>query len=154
VGAEASSELPLYEYQCPKCGRFELIRKFSDATLTACPTCGSEVQKLLSAPAIQFKGTGWYITDYARKDGKSGTGDSSQAPSGKSDGGKSEGGKSEGGKSEGGKSEGGKSEGGKSDGAKSEGAKSESAKASGSSSGDKAAAPSTPTATKDSGGKT
>jgi putative FmdB family regulatory protein len=59
--------VPLYEYQCPRCGRFELIKKFSDAPLTACPTCGSEVQKLLSAPAIQFKGTGWYITDYARK---------------------------------------------------------------------------------------
>ncbi|HEV8359984.1 MAG TPA: zinc ribbon domain-containing protein, partial [Candidatus Thermoplasmatota archaeon] len=45
--------MPLYEYLCPKCGRFELIRKFSDATLTTCPTCGSEVQKLFSAPAIQ-----------------------------------------------------------------------------------------------------
>ena len=131
-------ELPLYEYQCPKCGRFELIRKFSDEMLTKCPTCGSDVQKLLSAPAIQFKGTGWYITDYARKDGKSGTGDSSQAPSGKSDGAKSEGGKSEGGKSESSKSEGGKSEG---------------AKDSGSSSGEKAAASSTTTTTKDSGSK-
>ena len=59
--------MPLYEYQCGQCGRFEVIRKFSDAPLTACPTCGQEVQKLLSAPAIQFKGTGWYITDYARK---------------------------------------------------------------------------------------
>ena len=126
-------ELPLYEYQCPKCGRFELIRKFSDETVTKCPTCGSDVQKLLSAPAIQFKGTGWYITDYARKDGKSGTGESSKGPSGKSDGAKSEGGKSEGGKSEGGKSESGKSEG---------------AKDSGSSSGEKAAASST-TTTKD-----
>ena len=61
--------MPLYEYQCPKCGRFELIRKFSDPALTACPTCGAEIQKLASAPAIQFKGTGWYITDYARKSG-------------------------------------------------------------------------------------
>jgi putative FmdB family regulatory protein len=59
--------VPLYEYQCPKCGRFEVIRKFSDAPLSACPTCGREVQKLLSAPAIQFKGSGWYVTDYARK---------------------------------------------------------------------------------------
>ena len=131
-------DLPLYEYLCPKCGRFELIRKFSDATVTECPTCGSEVQKLLSAPAIQFKGTGWYITDYARKDGKSGTGESSKGPSGKSDGAKSEGGKSEG-----------KSEGGKSDGGKSEGAKD-----SGSSSSDKAAASSTTASTtKDSGSK-
>ena len=46
--------MPLYEYQCPKCGRFELIRKFSDEMVTKCPTCGSDVQKLLSAPAIQF----------------------------------------------------------------------------------------------------
>jgi putative FmdB family regulatory protein len=59
--------LPLYEYQCPACGRFEVIRKFSDEPLTACPTCGQEIQKLLSAPAFQFKGTGWYVTDYARK---------------------------------------------------------------------------------------
>jgi putative FmdB family regulatory protein len=132
VVAEAL-DLPLYEYLCPKCGRFELIRKFSDATVTECPTCGSEVQKLLSAPAIQFKGTGWYITDYARKDGKSGTGDSGKGPSAKSDGGKSEGGKSEG--------------------SKSEGTKSEGSKDSGSSSGDKAAASSTATTTKDSGSK-
>ena len=59
--------LPLYEYQCEKCGRFELIRKFSDEPVTTCPTCGREVRKLFSAPAIQFKGTGWYVTDYARK---------------------------------------------------------------------------------------
>jgi putative FmdB family regulatory protein len=59
--------VPLYEYQCARCGRFEQIQKFSDPPLTACPTCGQEVHKLLSAPAIQFKGTGWYITDYARK---------------------------------------------------------------------------------------
>ena len=61
--------LPLYEYQCARCGRFEVIRKFSDAPLSACPTCGEEIHKLLSAPAIQFKGTGWYVTDYARKSG-------------------------------------------------------------------------------------
>lgn len=61
--------MPLYEYQCAQCGRFELIQKFSDQPLSVCPTCGQEVQKLLSAPAIQFKGTGWYITDYARKGG-------------------------------------------------------------------------------------
>jgi len=61
--------LPLYEYQCGRCGRFEIIHKFSDAPLCVCPTCGGEVHKLPSAPAIQFKGTGWYITDYARKSG-------------------------------------------------------------------------------------
>jgi putative FmdB family regulatory protein len=59
--------LPLYEYECPKCGTFELVRKFSDAPLESCPTCARPVEKLASAPAIQFKGTGWYITDYARK---------------------------------------------------------------------------------------
>jgi putative FmdB family regulatory protein len=59
--------LPLYEYECPKDGTFEQIQKFSDPPLVACPTCGGPIEKLLSAPAIQFKGTGWYITDYARK---------------------------------------------------------------------------------------
>jgi putative FmdB family regulatory protein len=80
--------VPLYEYQCPKCGRFELIQKFADAPLQTCPTCGSEVQKLLSAPAIQFKGTGWYITDYARK----GSGKDAKSESSKSEGTKSDGG--------------------------------------------------------------
>ena len=71
--------MPLYEYQCDQCGRFELIRKFSDAPLETCPTCGKDVQKLLSSPAIQFKGSGWYITDYARKS-------SGGKPEGKSEG--------------------------------------------------------------------
>ena len=63
--------MPLYEYECGACGnRFELIRKYSDAPVEVCPTCGkTDVQKLLSSPAIQFKGTGWYITDYAKKGG-------------------------------------------------------------------------------------
>jgi putative FmdB family regulatory protein len=75
--------VPLYEYKCPKCGQFELIQKFSDAPLTVCPTCGREVQKLLSAPAIQFKGSGWYVTDYARKSsGGAGKGDGSKAGEG------------------------------------------------------------------------
>ena len=64
--------MPLYEYHCGHCGTFEVIRKFSDPALTACPTCGAEIEKLLSAPAIQFKGSGWYITDYARKGGNGG----------------------------------------------------------------------------------
>lgn len=69
--------MPLYEYQCPDCGRFEQIQKFSDPPLSACPTCGKPVEKLLSAPAFQFKGTGWYITDYARK--SSGAGDKGES---------------------------------------------------------------------------
>jgi len=59
--------MPLYEYLCGSCGhRFERIRKFSDAPLTECPSCGGVVEKLFSSPAIQFKGSGWYITDYAK----------------------------------------------------------------------------------------
>ncbi|MFN8059482.1 MAG: FmdB family zinc ribbon protein [Vicinamibacterales bacterium] len=61
--------MPLYEYQCVACEhRFEVIQKFSDAPIAVCPKCQGAVQKLLSSPAIQFKGSGWYITDYARKD--------------------------------------------------------------------------------------
>jgi putative FmdB family regulatory protein len=61
--------MPLYEYECSACGhRFERIQKFSDPAVEECPNCGErKVQKLLSSPAIQFKGTGWYITDYAKK---------------------------------------------------------------------------------------
>src|ERR1700681_2320207 len=61
--------MPLYEYQCDACGhRFELIKKYSDPPLKICPKCGGAVHKLQSAPAFQFKGTGWYVTDYAKKD--------------------------------------------------------------------------------------
>jgi putative FmdB family regulatory protein len=60
--------MPLYEYQCQACARtFERIQKFSDPLETVCPTCGGLVRKLLSSPAFQFKGSGFYITDYARK---------------------------------------------------------------------------------------
>ena len=60
--------MPLYEYKCEACGnRFEKIQKYSDPPADACPACGGKVEKLLSSPAIQFKGTGWYITDYAKK---------------------------------------------------------------------------------------
>jgi putative FmdB family regulatory protein len=59
--------MPLYEYQCDACAhRFEVIQKFSDSPLETCEKCGGQVRKLLSSPAIQFKGSGWYITDYAR----------------------------------------------------------------------------------------
>ncbi len=66
--------MPLYEYECEACGkRFEAIRKFSESTLDVCSLCGKgPVRRLMSSPAIQFKGTGWYITDYSSK-GKAGT---------------------------------------------------------------------------------
>jgi putative FmdB family regulatory protein len=61
--------MPLYEYQCEACGhRFEQIRKFSDPPLEVCPVCGGKVNKQISSPAFAFKGTGWYVTDYAKKD--------------------------------------------------------------------------------------
>ena len=70
--------MPLYEYECEKCGhRFEKIQKFSDKMVKKCPDCGGRVEQMISAPAVQFKGSGWYVTDYANK---------SHAPS--SDGGK------------------------------------------------------------------
>ena len=61
--------MPLYEYQCDACGcRFEVIQKFSDPSVESCRECGKgPVRRLLSSPAIQFKGTGWYITDYSQK---------------------------------------------------------------------------------------
>jgi putative FmdB family regulatory protein len=66
--------MPLYEYECDSCGhRFEVIQKFSDAPIEKCPKCGSTVRKLMSSPAIQFKGSGWYITDYAKKDSTAAT---------------------------------------------------------------------------------
>jgi putative FmdB family regulatory protein len=77
--------MPLYEYECDAGHRFEKIQKFSDPPIDACPTCGRPVHKLMSSPAIQFKGTGWYITDYARKDGggtKTEKSDSGKAASG------------------------------------------------------------------------
>lgn len=61
--------MPLYEYACDACGhKFEKIQKFSDPLESQCPKCGSPVRKLMSSPAIQFKGTGFYITDYVKKE--------------------------------------------------------------------------------------
>ncbi len=60
--------MPLYEYECKKCGhRFEKIQKFSDKMVKKCPECGGQVEQMISAPAVQFKGSGWYVTDYAKK---------------------------------------------------------------------------------------
>jgi putative FmdB family regulatory protein len=72
--------MPLYEYLCKKCGHvFEKIVKFSDKPIKKCPECGGSVEQTISAPAVQFKGSGWYVTDYAKK---------TQSSSSSSDGGK------------------------------------------------------------------
>lgn len=64
--------MPIYEYNCPKCGEFDQMQKITDSPLKKCPTCKSKVTKLISNPAFHLKGGGWYITDYGRKDaGKS-----------------------------------------------------------------------------------
>ena len=78
--------MPLYEYECDACGRrFEVIQKFSDAPVEVCKECGKgPVRRLFSSPAIQFKGSGWYVTDYAKK----GTSDAT-TPAAKTDGAKS-----------------------------------------------------------------
>jgi putative FmdB family regulatory protein len=95
--------MPLYEYEYDTCGhRFEVIQKFSDTPLTECPKCQGPVRKLPSSPAIQFKGSGFYITDYAKKSSTaagsakgegagSGSGSSSSEGSGEKSGEKSSG---------------------------------------------------------------
>src|SRR5947207_14129665 len=80
--------MPLYEYQCKKCGhRFEKIQKFSDKMVKKCPECGGQVEQMISAPAVQFKGSGWYVTDYAKKSTSQGSssGDSSSKEKEKKD---------------------------------------------------------------------
>jgi putative FmdB family regulatory protein len=74
--------MPIYEYQCTKCNdRTEVIQKFTDPPYAACPKCGGEVRKLMSAPAIQFKGSGFYKTDYASAASKAETKAGSEAKS-------------------------------------------------------------------------
>ncbi len=60
--------MPIYEYQCANCGIFEMTQRITEKPLSKCPTCKSKVKKLISNTSFQLKGTGWYITDYARKD--------------------------------------------------------------------------------------
>lgn len=75
--------MPLYEYQCDACAhRFEVIQKYSDAPIDVCPKCGGAVKKLFSSPAIQFKGSGFYITDYGKAGSKT---DSANAAAGKTE---------------------------------------------------------------------
>ena len=83
--------MPLYEYECKKCHhRFERIQKFSDPHVKKCPDCGGPIEQVISAPAVQFKGSGWYVTDYAKKSSapssssNSSNGDSSSKKEGKS----------------------------------------------------------------------
>ena len=63
--------MPIYEYQCQKCGTFEITQRITEKALAKCPTCKGKVKKLISNTSFQLKGTGWYVTDYARK-GKNG----------------------------------------------------------------------------------
>ena len=71
--------MPLYEYRCLQCdAHFEKIQKFSDLPIRTCEICGGRLEQLLSSPAIQFKGSGWYVTDYARKS----SGETSSKPDG------------------------------------------------------------------------
>jgi putative FmdB family regulatory protein len=97
--------MPNYEYLCQKCGhRFEKIQKFSDAMLKKCPECGGKIEQVLSAPAVQFKGSGWYVTDYAKKSSAlpaSGSDSEAKADSGKDSGSKDSAAKDSGSKKDG-----------------------------------------------------
>src|ERR1700722_3072463 len=79
--------MPLYEYECKKCHhRFERLQKFSDPHVKKCPKCGGPIEQVISAPAVQFKGSGWYVTDYAKKSSTgSATGSSNGDSSSKKD---------------------------------------------------------------------
>jgi putative FmdB family regulatory protein len=82
--------VPLYEYQCKKCKHtFEKIQKFSDPPVKKCPKCGGPVEQLVSAPAVQFKGSGWYVTDYAKKGASGSSSESGSTSSSEKDGGSS-----------------------------------------------------------------
>ena len=70
--------MPIYEYKCDKCGTFEATQRITGKPLSRCPTCKGKVKKLISNTSFQLKGTGWYVTDYARKD--KGTSDKSSSP--------------------------------------------------------------------------
>ena len=78
--------MPIYEYRCQQCGKTsELLQRMSDPPMAACPLCGGPVKKLISSPAVQFKGSGWYVTDYGSKKGESsGAGKSGGSKSGES----------------------------------------------------------------------
>jgi putative FmdB family regulatory protein len=78
--------VPIYEYECKQCGnRFERIQQFSDPMVKDCPKCGGSVEQVLTAAAVQFKGSGWYATDYARKSGSGNAGKKETGPSSEGD---------------------------------------------------------------------
>ena len=93
--------MPLHEYLCTSCGRtFEAIQSFGEAPLAKCNRCGGALKRLISAPAVQFKGSGWYVSDYGRPGSSAKSSEAGKPEAGKSEGGKSEGGKPEGGSKE------------------------------------------------------
>ena len=67
IPGEPRIPMPIYEYHCQKCGTFEVTQRITENALSKCPTCKGKVKKLISNTSFQLKGTGWYITDYARK---------------------------------------------------------------------------------------
>ena len=68
--------MPLYEYRCTKCGHvFEKLQTFSARKIKKCPECGGRVEQTITAPTVQFKGSGWYVTDYPKKSGGASSGD-------------------------------------------------------------------------------
>ncbi len=78
--------MPLYEYKCKKCKhRFEQIQKFSDKPVKKCPKCGGPVEKLISTSSVQFKGSGWYVSDYGRKGSAGQSSSSSESDGGSKD---------------------------------------------------------------------
>ena len=78
--------MPLYEYECKKCHhRFERIQKFSDPHVKKCPNCKGPVEQVVSAPAVQFKGSGWYVTDYPKKSAGSSSSSNGESGSKKED---------------------------------------------------------------------
>ena len=83
--------MPIYEYHCAKCGDFEVMQKISDKPLSNCPTCRRKVNKLISSTSFQLKGSGWYVTDYARKGNAGSSGKKSDDKTAKADDTKSEG---------------------------------------------------------------
>jgi putative FmdB family regulatory protein len=84
---EVNEYMPIYEYECLSCGkRTEVLQRMSDAPIAACPACGGEVKKLISSPSFQFKGSGWYVTDYGGKKGGGGEAKSDSKSEGKSEG--------------------------------------------------------------------